>query len=414
MENFNLTKERYLRTGFLSLLFFVILPYLALTQQSAKSYELLPAPDLWYNDVDGIRVGVRVKGQVPGSFDDGPHRLDTGLWLSTWIPDYPVSYYLSFTEPIASISDFGSEGNIQLFSSFRTGFHQHGLAFNKRWQTGFNEQNYKELRLSFRAEDRFESEYLLYPRLWQNEWLYLIGLDFMLQNENSLGRYVASTSNSVNIGGPSPSFINSSAEINQLIPLGELFNLRARLFAGISSDDTAPQYLFSHSFKPAIGWMDKGLTRAKGTIPANWMKKGIFQVSGGANLRGYLSQDFDVLNDGFAPVFTSMGAFNAELDYPNPLGRAVDNIPVLGGILSLRSYLFFDSGTSLGATMFEEDRVLSDAGLGFMFSLNIPDYLGKPRGIKIRYDVPLWLSNPGDENNFKYRNIIGIGTVISL
>lgn len=406
--------ERYWRAGSLSLLIFVILPYLALAQQSAKSYELLPAPDLWYNDVDGIRVGVRIKGQVPGSFDDGPHRLDAGLWLGAWIPDYPVSYYLSFTEPIASISDFGSEGNIQLFSSFRTGFHQHGLAFNKRWQTGFNEQNYKELGLSLRAEDRFESEYLLYPRLWQNEWLYLIGLDFMLQNENSLGRYVASTSNSVNIGGPSPSFINSSAEINQLIPLGESFNLRARIFAGISSNDTAPQYLFSHSFKPAIGWMDKGLTRAKGTIPANWMEDGIFQVSGGANLRGYLSQDFEVLNSGFAPVFTSMGAFNAELDYPNPLGRAVDNIPVLGGILSLRSYLFFDSGTSLGATMFEEDRVLSDAGLGFMFSLNIPDYLGKPRGIKIRYDVPLWLSNPGDENNFKYRNIIGIGTVISL
>lgn len=403
------------RTQLLALLtFFSLTPFFVFGQQSGKSYELLPAPDVWYNDVDGIRTGVRLKGRVPGSFDDGPHRLDAGVWLGTWFPGYPVSYYLSFTEPIEAISGFGSEGNIQFISSIRTGFHKHGLAFNKRWQTGFNEQNYKEFSLSLMAEDRFESEYVLYPQLWQNEWLYVIGLDFRLQDEHALGRYMASTSNTINIAGPAPSFITGKVQLQQLIPLSGYFSLHTRLFAGISSNETAPQYLFSHSFKPSIGWMDNGLTRAKGTIPTTWMEEGLFQVSGGANLRGYLSQDFEALNQGFAPVFTSMGAVNAEFDYPNPLKRAVRKIPVLGSILTLRSYLFFDAGTSLGATMFEEDRVLSDAGLGFMFSLNIPDYLGKPRGIRIRYDVPLWLSNPGDEHNFKYRNVIGIGAVISL
>lgn len=391
-----------------------IVPYEVSAQQSGKSYELLPAPDVWYNDVDGIRLGVRVKGQVPGSFDDGPHRLDLGLWLSTWFPDTPVSYYVSFTEPINSISDFGSEGNIQLFSSIRTGYHRHGAAFNKRWQTGFNEQNFKELSISFSAEDRFESEYLLYPQLWQNEWLYLLGVEFNLQDENSLGRYIADFSNSINAFGSEPSFIQSTLQFQQLMDIGEGFSLRSRLFAGVSSNKTAAQYLFSHSFKPAIGWMDNGLTRAKGTIPTVWMEEGLFQVSGGANLRGYLDQDFDALNSGSAPIYTSMGALNLELDYPNPLDKAIGNVPVIGSILKLRSYLFFDSGTSLGFTDIEEDRVLSDAGLGFMFSLNIPDYLGKPRGIRIRYDLPLWLSNPSDDNHFEFRNIIGIGAVFSL
>jgi hypothetical protein len=160
--------------------------------------------------------------------------------------------------------------------------------------------------------------------------------------------------------------------------------------------------------------MDTGLTRAKGTIPTAWMEEGIFQVSGGANLRGYLKQDFDALNQGMAPVYTSMGAINLELDYPNPLDKAISKVPVVGSILKLRSYLFFDSGTSFGLTDMEEERLLSDAGLGFMFSLNIPDYLGKPRGIRIRYDIPLWLSNPGNENHFEYRNVIGIGAVFSL
>lgn len=392
----------------------LVVPLLVSAQQSGKSYEFLPAPDLWYNDVDGIRVGVRVKGQVPGTFEDGPHRLDLGLWLGTWFPENPVSYHVSFTEPISSISDFGSEGNIQLFSSIRTGFHRHGISFNKRWQTGFNEQNYKELSIFFRAEDRFDSEYLLYPQLWQNDWLYLTGLEFMLQDENSLGLFQASTSHTINFAGPSSSFINSRVEVQQLFELSDYFSLRARGFAGVASNQSPAQYLFSHSFKPAIGWMDNGLTRAKGTIPTSWMEEGIFQVSGGANLRGYLNQDYVILNQGFAPVFTSMGAINLELDYPNPLDRAIKKIPVLGGILSLRSYLFWDTGTSLGFTDIEESRTLSDAGLGFMFSLNIPDYLGKPRGIRIRYDLPLWLSDPGQQNNFDFRNVIGIGAVISL
>ncbi|MGK7370821.1 MAG: hypothetical protein ACNS64_11470 [Candidatus Halalkalibacterium sp. M3_1C_030] len=389
-------------------------PLTVFGQQSGKSYELLPAPDIWYNDVDGIRVGMRIKGQVPGSFEDGPHRLDLGFWLATWFPDTPVSYYLSFTEPIPSISDFGSEGNIQLISSIRTGYHQHGITFNKRWQTGFNEQNFKEFSISLSAEDRFESEYLLYPQLWQNEWLYLVGIDFSIQNENGLGRYTAEISNSINAFGSEPSFITSRFQYQQLVAIGGDFSLRTRLFAGISSNETANQYLFPHSFKPAISWMDNGLTRAKGTIPTAWMEEGIFQVSGGANLRGYLTQDFKSLNSGLAPVYTSMGAINLELDYPNPLDNAIGKIPVVGSVLKLRSYLFLDSGTSLGLTEIEENRLLSDAGLGFMFSLNIPDYLGKPRGIRIRYDLPLWLSNPGDEKHIQFRNVIGIGAVFSL
>ncbi|MDZ7680297.1 MAG: hypothetical protein U5J63_00970 [Fodinibius sp.] len=83
-------------------------------------------------------------------------------------------------------------------------------------------------------------------------------------------------------------------------------------------------------------------------------------------------------------------------------------------LVDLRSYLFFDSGTSLGLTSVEEKRTLADAGLGFLFSIDVPDYLGKSRGIAIRYDIPLWLSHPGSEKSFRFRNVIGIGAIISL
>jgi hypothetical protein len=61
------------------------------------------------------------------------------------------------------------------------------------------------------------------------------------------------------------------------------------------------------------------------------------------------------------------------------------------------------------------DQVKSDLGIGLQFSLNIPDYLGKDRGFALRYEIPFWLSDPSlGEKSFKFRNLIGIGAIISL
>jgi len=383
-------------------------------QAQSKSYQLLPAPDIWYNSVDGVRIGARIIGQVPGTFGDGPHRLNAGLWLGTKFPTHPVSYYFSFTEPIPSISDFQSEANIKLQSSYRTGFQDHGVSFNKRWQTGFDEKNYKELSVGFRAEHRFDDHYLLYDQMWQNKWLYLANLNFKLTDESSLGRYVISYSADANLGGNHPGFIRTEISFEQKIPLSASFSFSGRLYTGVASKNTAPEYLFSHSLSSARSWMNRGLTRARGTIPPSWMEGGNIQITGSAGLRGYLHQDIGALNNGGLPLYTSISAANIEFNYLNPIDHAINNVSIMGDFVSLKSYLFFDAGTSLGLTKFEEHRSLYDAGPGFLFSINIPDYLGKPRGLMIRYDLPLWLSNPGNEKSFKFRNVIGISAVISL
>ena len=418
MDHRSLKYEKYILSLFVLLFVACSLPVTSLAQSgsgsSSKSYQLLPAPDVWYNSVDGVRVGVRILGQDPNSFGDGPHRLNAGLWLGTKFPENPISYYLKFTEPIPAISDFGSEASISLETSYRTGFQQHGVSFNKRWQTGFNELNYKELSVGFRAEHRFDDDYLLYPQLWQSEWLYLASVNFDLTDQNTLGRYFLSLSADANIAGNSPSFIRTDFSFQQRTKLSDHFTLYSRVYSGFGTENTALEYLFAHSFRSPRNWMSQGLTRARGTIPPKWMQIGNIQVTGGANLRGYLSQDISALNDGFSPLYTSLSSVNLELDYPNPLDKAISDIPVLGGFINLRSYVFFDAGTSLGITSFEEDRTLSDAGLGFLFSIDIPDYLGKSRGLALRYDLPLWLSDPSAEESFAFRNVIGIGAIISL
>ena len=395
----------------LFLLLFLFLFGKAFSQEK-KTYEILPAPDIWYNDIDGIRIGASITGQVPGTFDDGPHRIDAGLWLGTWIPDDPVSYYFNYTQPIRAISDFGSEGNIQATSLFRAGFQRHGAGFTKRWQQGFNETNYIESGVFYHVEKRFNRRYAQFPILWSNELNGILSPFISYRGENSLGRILLDAKGFFQtLDNP---FTSGKITVAQTVPLGENLGFKIRLFAGASSNDADPEYRFSRSISQQIEWMDSGFTRAKGTIPNSFLTGGNFNVAGGPNLRGYSGDDFKSFDRGKPFLVNSMGALNAEFDYPTPIGRIFNDIPFIGEFLDFRSYLFYDMGTPLGITENEVDKVFTDAGGGFSISFNLPDAMGKPRGFVFRYEIPFWLSEPGRTNEVRYRSLVGIGAVITF
>lgn len=384
----------------------------------SRSYEFVPSPDLWYNDVDGIKIGIRLKGQVPGTFEDGPHRLDAGIMLNTWIPDLPVSYDVRFTEPITTWSEYGSEANVQFSSSIQTGYHTHGVSLNKRWQQGFNERSYREVGIFNAFEKRFDDEYAAFPVLWSDDNKLLTHLRAELQNTNPLGWYNVSLNSSFQY--LDEGYNSTTLRVIQEIPFNENWGFKVRGFAGITSSDAAPEYRFSRSGATAIDYLNSGLTRAKGTIPQPWMRGGNVQVAGGANLRGYTSQDVSTFVDenSFGEVnpllFSSIIALNTEFDYLNPIGILFNRLPYISDFISFRSYLFFDAGKSLQIENTEPDQLFADAGAGFSLSLNIPDYLGKPRGFVLRYELPVWLSEPGTEDSFKLRHLFAVGAVISF
>ncbi|TVQ04571.1 MAG: hypothetical protein EA359_06205 [Balneolaceae bacterium] len=413
------------RIYLLTLSFLLLLPFFIAQDAEAQStrYELLPSPDLWYNDVDGIRVGLRLKGQVPGTFEDGPHRLDAGVWLGLWFPKVPVSYYMSFTEPIQSWSEYGSEASIQFISSIRTGYHNHGVGFSKRWQQGFDERRYREAEIYNSFEKRFDHEYTPFPLLWSDQDKFLTSASFEIQDDHSLGWYTIRADASMQY--LEEAFSLAAITAHQRTDLHEFWGIRLRVFAGISSSNTTPEYLFSRSIRPAAQWMGNGFTRAKGTIPTSWMHSGNIQVAGGANVRGYTNRDIDSFKpcqngeaDGGCStepfLFNNVLALNAEFDYWNPVAVAFNKIPYISEFLSFRSYLFFDTGTSFETTVNDTSTSFSNAGAGFSLSLNIPDYHGKPRGFVLRYEIPFWLSDPGDEDSFKLRHLMGFGAVISF
>lgn len=411
--------------------------WLSATAQDKEKYILTPAPDVWYNDVDGIRLGLRLNGEMDGTFNDGPHRLDVGIWGGLWFPDHPISYYVSFTEPINKQGDSSNEASVQAISSVRTGYSQHRVQFNKRWQRGFDELNYLQIHLFFSSEELFESEYRPYSYLWQKQNKSLLGLNGEFSANPSFGRFNGSFSALYN-AKEANEFSVLKGELIQKIEMNP-FSLRLRAFAGFSSEGAAPEYRFLSSMESPQYWLDKGITRAKGTIPEPWLQGGNIHATGGANLRGYVSRDIRMLNSTLArglqlrfPLYESIIALNTDVEFPNPINNYIKRIAVVGDLIEARTYFFFDIGKGNNYTTIKdpepdgfpdiapplvpgasaEPEVLANLGTGVQFSINIPDYLGKDRGIFVRYDVPFWLSDPdAGDNNFKYRHVIGVGAI---
>lgn len=409
----------------------------------AQSYRFSPYPDLWYNDVDGIRFGLRVLGEVEGTFKDGAHRLDAGVWLGSKLPENPVSYYLSFTEPIPGFSDFGSEGNVQVISSSRTGFAIHQLSLNKRWQKGFDELDYLEGSLSLRNQKLYNNEYAIYQSLWKTEWVRIFEGNFSISQNSDRSQFYSDFIFQYNFKENTESFSVATIELIYSFKASKNFTLRLRNFIGLASEEANNEFKFLTTNGSPISWLSNGFTRANGVIPSTQLNNGLFHIGGGANLRGYQNQMAGILKiaEGAAivpvefPLHNKSIGFNLDLEFPNPINKYLKTSTYIGDFFDFRSYSFFDTGMGVGTTVvynirsanipdivppkvesvFESGKWLMDAGLGFQLSANIPDYLGKDRGIFIRYDIPFWLSSPrNNESNLKYRNVVGIGAIFNF
>ena len=400
-------------------------------QDGKYKFEFIP--DLWYNDVDGIRIGSRVLGAVEGTFLDGPHRLDAGIWLGTNFPELPVSYHVSFIEPIPALSEYGEEFNVQLISSIRTGYSKHGLALNKRFQNGFDELRYQEIRLSFFQEKAIDNQYRLVP-FQETGWKALAGLEFNSSGYTPAGALKTGLSVKQNVNSAAGNFSLGKAEVKHLTDLGKGFGLNLRAFGALVSSDAPQEYNYSAANRAPVSWLNNGLTRAKGTIPNSFFENGLVQVAGGFNLRGYNVEYYSSAitdNDyskSYAGTIEKGLSLNTEIIFPNYINSLLKRT-IIGDFIHLRSYIFHDIGTLSGSVLQEDiiidvDKTFADAGVGFQFSINIPDWLGKDRGLAIRYDMPFWLSDPdglqpgnvteSETSQFKFRGILGIGAVISL
>jgi len=382
------------------------------SQGNQQLYNISIQPDIWYNDVDGIKVGSLFKGRMLTTDEEGPHRLDGGFWLSTWFPSLPVSYLISYTEPVTRFSDYGSEFKIRLSSSIREGYHNHGISINKRWEHPSDFRKYWEVSVAYNLEKRFDHEYTLFPELWSDQWKGIVKPSLHYQTLNRAGFFNMDLQSRLNT--IENLFYTASLSVSQQILLGSNWQLRFRTYGEIVGEGPHPEYLISRSSGSEITTLERPMIRSKGTVPVRWAQSGNVHFSAGPNLRGYTREDVFSKVEGTPRLYTSALTFNMEFDFPNPFQASIRNIDYISEFLTFRSYLFTDTGTFYGNADTNLNGIYSNTGAGIALTFNIPDYLGKPRGFVIRYEVPFWLSDPGNEENWKWRHLLGLGATITF
>ncbi len=396
-----------------TLIFVIFLLFYCSTVVCAQKYQIIPGPDLWYNTVDGLRFGIKVRGQIAGSFGDGPHRLDAGLWAGSKWPTQPISYYASFTELVPAWSSFGSQATLEAFSSVREGFYRHGLSFNKRWQNGFNENEFIQFKIKADINRRYNLDYVAIPTLWETSSLYMIEpLLEVTRNHNMLGSLSHRITARVAGQGAFNDDLFAQFEVEQqgLVHLSHTFKLRHRIFFATSSSNVPVQYQYRLSMGKAIDVLNIGFSRSKGTLPIAGFDRGWLHVPDGPNVRGYGPSEMKVGISEPLSIYRNSAAVNLELDVPNPISWVIDQTPVLGGILNNRMYIFNDLGQGWNP---RKSPIQSNLGLGVSFGLNLPETLGNNKVLTLRYDVPFWLSHPPEnESNVAFRSIFGLSNII--
>ncbi len=411
---------------FIILPIFILLPLLFTWQVKAQNanapYDVRFFPDIWYNSVDAARIGVDVRGGQAGNTAFGYHRLNLGVWLATRFPKVPLSYYMDFTEPIDSWSDFNAESSIGIVSEYRAGYTQHGLELNKRWQVGFDEDKYDLFHFKVFGEKLYTTNYELFSGLWDTDWHFLADLDFSIRRISQHRSTYLALKTRVSPGISGKSFAQGTLEFAQKFTLGSGFQWNYRLFGALSSTDTPVQYQYLYSMSSPHDWKGNPFMRGRGTVPPVWMREGWVQLAGGPAIRGYLSQDIYNLKTNAPHLMRNITSVNTELTYPNPISQLLAKHSFINNFLSFRSYLFADAGgTFKQKTALNTSNIVvsdgrdfrGDAGPGFALSITFPDNEGRTKTITFRYDVPLWLSDPMDGSSpFKYRNIFGLNAII--
>ncbi len=386
-------------------------------------------PDVWYNSVDGVQLGLHSEGSYLGKFS-----YASTIWGNTTLGHWEnVTYNKNFIPFAYNLSGkvytnkFWKQSYAYHTISYYGGISTIKLGYEKIFRKQ-DQKNPKFSKLFFNIKSLYNYEnynqYLLNADLWGN------GSNQSGLNNNSLNlgyykNYFYKKGNgdfTINIRSP---FINSdynysSININTINNLAiSKFEVRSRMFAQIGYSINYPlESALMLSGANSEELLDNKFTRANGIVPTNWLgfdaTTNHFQQGGGLNLRGYSgyyaveSRKQNGTDSLFLGYYSNSGAsWNVEVDFDKfikikPKGFTKN--------LKLDTYLFSDIGLLAFQKKNEEylpGRVRVDAGLGTALTIKFTPYQLNP--LIIRFDMPFFLSAPpAGEEYLQFRYVMGI------
>lgn len=384
-----------------------------------RNYQHFCRPDVWYNSVDGIKIGMMMNGSYMNSYQT----FNSTLWYNTTMArDYNgnVKTYVNFDFSYDPIK----KGKVHMIEQVK---YLDGL-YQIKFGTSFTSNKTK---LSIYWKDFFrpyisDVDYLLYPSAW-NSYMRNGSINIDATRKYSYTKVYGELSCNIR-----SSFISdydysrvSLTWINHL-NIGK-FELHTRFFEqGMIGNNPAPESMLMLAGGNSEEMMDNAFTRSRGFVPTNWLGYGSdynhFQFAGGLNIRGYAGYMVPVSMNGnqyYLFQGNSGGAINAELDFdkfiplsPRMFNKFLHFDLYFFGDVGMIQYQYLNTGSAIANSnngVINSD-IMASAGNGIAMTIKRWGNLTEIKPITIRFDVPWYLSNAPfvDGQNIRMRWVVGL------
>ena len=403
-----------------------------------KTYTAFWRPDVWWNAVDGMKLGLH----IDGSYMNFMRKLYCTVWFNTrlgsmiqyrayegtgwWSNASPIDYTIRYETPLQQIN---KKINWGLESRFMDGFAKHSLYTTYKYK---NNDNIKiELTTLYRNADA-TAAYLFYPKEWssyssgkeyntkknsylQVQWQH----PFSERSGNGIMRFTIRTPFTY-------SYSYFQAELIHKKSWNKLdINTRAFVRLGTGNNIPNESALFLQGGNPEE-MMENKFTRSQGILPADmggFATDGFshIQAGGGLNLRGYTGY-YAIDEDASGKYINYKGRSGAALNIEVEFDRLITFKPtIIKDYLHLDTYLFSDAGAMsrglLNSNSIPElkpvsswSKLRADAGIGAALTIKKFGPLEKVNPFVIRCDFPFFISSTpyAKPQQFAFRWVLGV------
>jgi aminopeptidase N len=375
-------------------------------------------PDVWYNNIDGIKAGLHFNSQ----YLQKDHIIAASVWYNTSLANQE-------TPEQQRLLDFS------FYYKTAVGKHQNftylvkqldGLQFARvGWDWEFKKDRTVEVFIkSLLRENTSDLAYLLYPEEWRSNMRNnTINLVFTRNYSYSKGYGALKEGLKTTLFSDYDYSAIFFSWVNHH-RFGKI-DMHTRTFAQImEGSNIAPESrLFVAGANPEE-LMDNKFTRSRTFIPTAWLGYGAdvnhFHAGGGLNIRGYagyvLPKNID--NSQVSLYAGNSGlAANIEID----IDRLIPLRPgKIAEYMHIDAYLFADAGAisanfkqgdfGLNKDTYVETGLLMSAGAGTAFTIKRWGKHDEIKPLTLRVDFPLFLNNtPFVDGEFlRYRWVVGV------
>lgn len=352
-----------------------------------ESYTIAHNPTVWYNSVDGAKIGYQFDGSYLGVTEK------TQVEASLGLNNLAVNYDAGVTDRLVGINP-----NLQYHFRSRElegrGRQEMGIFWDRRSRWS---DNLFRMDLSLNRSYQYDSEYIYGPS-WSEGDINTINLNLIKQQEKRFSQVRFRTSLISSIPGTRYDFTRAEADLTFTLLDIVGNDTRIRLKGGISDGNVPPERRFFLSSADPYEIWESPLFRSRGTLPDQWKDDGYLFKPGGAGLYGYLEQGL-----------TGTRMVSARLERDLPSIRFPISVPYLSTqIRRIAPTMYLASGYVWDKSEnIKINDILSEAGLSFDYSIPYLDLFISENDLTLY--LPLWLSDPAlDEDKFKWRWLFSI------